>query len=340
MSKVRLEELTVRYDQKTAVAGVTLELGSGEALAVLGPSGSGKSSLLRAMAGLIPIASGRVWLDGKEQTNVPTYRRKVGLMFQNHALFPHLNVAENVAFGLRMAGVSREERRFQTLEMLTLVGLKERATAPVSELSGGEQQRVALARTLAPSPQVVLLDEPLGSLDRALRNGLLITMKDAFAQTGATVMLVTHDQAEAFALGGHVGIMRSGRLVQVGSHTDLWNRPADGWIARFLGQHNVLLATDLPHGFWAGPSSHELVIRPESLCLLAGSEEAELGATDRLLPGRVVATEFRGGYTSVRVAVDRNQFPIDLDVFVLTHTPAVGELVKIVVPATAITSLR
>ena len=343
MSEVSLSGVCVAYESKQAVADVSLTLPSGVALALLGPSGSGKSSLLRAVAGLVPTQSGSVWLAGQDQAGIPTHRRHVGLMFQGHALFPHLNVAENVAFGLRMGKMPRKQAALVVEEMLTLVGLSDRAEAGVAELSGGEQQRVALARTLAPRPAVVLLDEPLGSLDRALRVELLGTMKRAFAETGATVILVTHDQPEAFALGGQIGIMRAGRLVQLGSQSDLWHQPSDAWVARFLGQRNVLESTLLPMALQDQVAADRVVLRPEQLRLepVAASEVVRetTSSTHWRLPGTVVATEFRAGLTSVLVAVAGDELPISLEVFVLAQPPSPGDAVSVVVPASAVVGL-
>lgn len=338
MSEVKLDNVCVAYDGKPAVVDVSLQIAGGASLALLGPSGSGKSSLLRAIAGLVPMQSGLVKLGGRPQVGVPTYRRKIGLMFQNHALFPHLNVAGNVAFGLRMAGMPRVGRATVVAEMLALVGLADRAEAAVGELSGGEQQRVALARTLAPQPQVVLLDEPLGSLDRVLRAELLDTMKHAFSQTGATSVLVTHDQSEAFALGGEVGIMRAGRLVQIGSQAEVWDAPADAWTARFLGLKNVLSFDQFPVGFWSGLPQSDSVLRPELLKLLPGHTPATSSGEWRLA-GEVIAVDFRAGLRSVFVRCVGETAPLDLEVFVLTGHPKPGDLVTVVVGQDAVAGL-
>lgn len=234
MSDLSIDRVTVRYGDRTAVDDVSLAVPSGTTVAVLGPSGCGKSSLLRAVAGFEPLADGRIVLAGRDLAGVPTYRRGVGLMFQEHALFAHLDVAGNVGFGLRMQRIPRPELSERVAEMIDLVGLSGRERARVDELSGGERQRVALARTLAPRPGVVMFDEPLGSLDRALRRDLVEVLGTAFTATGATVLYVTHDQSEAFALADRVAVMRAGRVVRVDSPAAIMADPGDGWVADFL----------------------------------------------------------------------------------------------------------
>ena len=234
-----VENVTVHFGQLAALDGVTLDLGEGEIVAVLGSSGSGKSTLLRVIAGLQRPDAGRVVLDGEDLATIPPHRRGIGLVFQDHALFHHRDVRGNVAFGLRMRGddgpaVDRRVR--QLLELVGLAGYEQRA---IATLSGGERQRVALARALAPEPRVLLLDEPLGSLDRLLRDRLLEELQRIFAELSVTALYVTHDRAEAFALGDRVAVMRTGRVVQVGTADELWARPADEDVARFLGLANV-----------------------------------------------------------------------------------------------------
>jgi thiamine transport system ATP-binding protein len=228
--------VTVRFDAKVAVDGLTLDVADGEVVTVLGESGSGKSTLLRVIAGLQRPSAGRVLLDGHDLGSVPPHRRGIGMVFQDHALFHHRDVAGNVAFGLRMRGDDPDEVELRVRTLLDLVGLPGFEQRSVATLSGGEQQRVALARALAPEPRVLLLDEPLGSLDRRLRDRLLIDLDRLFAEIRLTALYVTHDQAEAFALGDRVAVMRDGRIAQTGTPDELWAQPADEDIARFLGQ--------------------------------------------------------------------------------------------------------
>ena len=234
-----IENVTVCFGQLAALDGVTLDVGDGEIVAVLGPSGSGKSTLLRVIAGLQRPDAGRVVLDGEDLATIPPHRRGIGLVFQDHALFHHRDVRGNVAFGLRMRGDDGTAIDRRVRELLELVGLAGYEHRAIATLSGGEQQRVALARALAPEPRVLLLDEPLGSLDRRLRDRLLEELGRIFAEVGVTALYVTHDQAEAFALGDRVAIMRTGRVAQVGTADELWARPADEDVARFLGLANV-----------------------------------------------------------------------------------------------------
>ena len=236
---LRIEDVTVEFEGKVALDGVTLDVADSEVVTLLGPSGSGKSTLLRVVAGLQRPDAGRVSLDGDDITSVPPHRRGIGLVFQDHALFDHRDGQGNVAFGLRMRGDSRDEIEERASELLKLVGLTGYGRRSIATLSGGEQQRVALARALAPAPRVLLLDEPLGSLDRRLRDRLLEDLEEVFERISLTALYVTHDQAEAFALGDRVAIMRAGRIVQVGTADELWTRPADEDTARFLGLGNV-----------------------------------------------------------------------------------------------------
>ena len=234
----------VRFGDVPAVTGAALDLGAGELLALLGPSGCGKSTLLRAIAGLEPLAAGTISLDGDDITAVSPEVRPFGLMFQDHALFPHRNVGQNVEFGLRMNDVDPGARRERVVELLELVGLAGYERRAVTTLSGGEAQRVALARALAPAPRVLLLDEPLGSLDRHLRDRLIGELPAVLDATGTAVIHVTHDHDEAFALGDRVGVMHDGRLHQTDPPAEVWAAPRSLVVARILGHTNVIEGLD------------------------------------------------------------------------------------------------
>ena len=232
----------VRFGERVALAGLDLDVVAGEVVAVLGASGSGKSTLLRAVAGLQRLDAGTVAVDGRDLVGVPVHQRGVGLMFQDHALFPHRDVAGNVGFGLRMQGLDRRATATRVAELLDLVGLPAAEERAIAELSGGEQQRVALARALAPSPAVLLLDEPLGALDRTLRDRLVDELRQLFAAQALTVVAVTHDQAEAFALADRIVVIDRGSLLQAGTPQEVWGHPTSVRAAELLG------LTNLAHG--------------------------------------------------------------------------------------------
>ncbi len=237
---LQVSDLTVRFGATVAVDHVDLEVPAGSVVAVLGPSGCGKSTLLRAVAGLEAPASGSIGYDGHDLAGVPTHKRDFALMFQDGQLFPHLDVAANVAYPLKLRHRSRDAQRARTEELLELVSLPGYANRMTATLSGGERQRVALARALAVDPRLLLLDEPLSALDRGLRERLAGDLHDILRAAGATAMLVTHDQEEAFAVADRMAVMRDGRIVQSGTLDEVWRRPADGWTAQFLGYATVL----------------------------------------------------------------------------------------------------
>jgi thiamine transport system ATP-binding protein len=254
--RVAVEGLAVAIDGRAIIEGVDLDVVEGERLALLGPSGSGKSTLLRAIAGLRTPSVGRVLLDGEDARGRPTHERGIGLVFQDGALFPHRDVAGNVGYGLEVAGVGARERRARVAEALELVGLAGAGPRAVDTLSGGEAQRVALARALAPRPRALLLDEPLGALDGPLRERLQDELRHLCDALRLTAIHVTHDVAEAFAVGHRVAVLLDGVLAQVATPEQLWRAPADERVARFLGMRN--LRTD------AGST---VLVRPEAVLL-------------------------------------------------------------------------
>jgi thiamine transport system ATP-binding protein len=303
-----IDNVTVRFGATTAVDALSLEVHNGERLSVLGPSGSGKSTLLRAIAGLEPLAEGAISWDGQDLARVPVHRRRFGLMFQDYVLFPHLDVARNVRFGLEMADMPRsaaDARVAETLELVGLTGFESRLPA---ELSGGEQQRVALARALAPRPRLLMLDEPLGALDRSLRRSLLDELSDLFSALKLPLLYVTHDHEEALAIGDRVAVMRAGRLEAVMPPRDLWLRPPNEFVARFLGFTNIVGGR---------------LIRPDAFRQDADGEIA----------GIVRSATFRGDHTLLKVEVTAgldtaSQLDVQAD---WTPVPSVGEAVRLAV---------
>ncbi|MDW4904425.1 ABC transporter ATP-binding protein [Streptomyces sp. ADMS] len=299
-----LEGATVRFGARTVLDDVGLDVAEHEIVCVLGPSGSGKSTLLRAVAGLQPLDAGRVLLDGRDLGGVPAHKREVGLMFQDHQLFPQRDVGGNVAFGLRMHQVPKAQQDIRVRELLELVGLPGATGRAVAALSGGEQQRVALARALAPRPRLLMLDEPLGQLDRSLRERLVVELRELFGRLGTTVLAVTHDQSEAFALADRVIVMRDGRIAQSGTPLEVWQRPADEFVARFLGFDNVVEATvsgqvaDTPWGKAPVPEgapqgSRTLLVRPAGVRLVPAAEGLRCTVAARTFRGTHVAVQLQ-----------------------------------------------
>ena len=246
-----LHGLRKTFGAVVAVDDVSLEAAPGEFLSLLGPSGCGKSTVLRMVAGLVEPDAGAIVLSGRDITRVPVHRRNLGLVFQSYALFPHMTVFENVAFGLRRRRVAEAELRPRVERVLELVRLDQLGARHPRELSGGQQQRVALARALVTEPSVLLLDEPLSNLDALLRDEMRVELKRLQERLGATMIFVTHDQAEALTLSDRVVVMDHGRVEQVGRPDEVYRRPATGFVARFLGRANFLagvVARRAPHG--------------------------------------------------------------------------------------------
>jgi len=305
---VRLRGLRRRFGAVPALDGLDLDLAPGELVALLGPSGCGKTTALRVLAGLEDTDSGQVLVDGVDVTTVPANRRDMGMVFQSYSLFPHLTARENVEFGLRLRGRPAGERRERAGEMLDLVGIGSHAGRYPHQLSGGQQQRVALARALAIRPRVLLLDEPLSALDAKVRVQLRDEIRRIQIEVGTTTLFVTHDQEEALAVADRVGVMRAGRLEQVGPPAEVYLRPVSAFVADFVGLSNRLpgriSGTDVqvlgfrmplvdPTAAPAGDAAVTALVRPESVEVVA--EEA--GA------GRVVAASFLGATSRVTVVL-------------------------------------
>ena len=283
MSRLTLDRLEKRYGTSVAVGSVSLEIAQGELLVLLGPSGCGKTTTLRMVAGFVPATAGDVRVDGQSIIKLPPYRREMGLVFQSYALFPHMTVAGNVAFGLEMRGMDRAAMAARVDEMLALTRLGDLAARYPRELSGGQQQRVALARALAIRPRVLLLDEPLSNLDAALRADVGRDIRLLQRAAGLTTIMVTHDQDEAMAMADRLVVMRAGFVEQVGTQEDLYERPATPFVAGFIGRSTMVPGTLADgNGFTidgaaiglagrypgAGPAT--LALRPERISLDGG----------------------------------------------------------------------
>lgn len=317
MDRLEIINLQKMYEGAPLLNGVNFHVDSGETLCLLGSSGSGKSTILRIIAGIETPDEGNVLWKGKEVSGIPVHQRRFGLMFQDYALFPHLSVSENVAFGLRMQHASRSEIETRVREALARVNMSDFVDRRVTDLSGGEQQRVALARALAPRPELLMLDEPLAALDRTLRLDLQEELRELLHQTGIPTIYVTHDQEEAIFLGDRLALLHEGRIVQSGTAEKVYRQPASIWVAQFLGLTNLLpgrvltltpLVVETACGqinplVLAGlerPVSGQtvnLLIRPTSLI-----SEDKLPSAGRI-SGEVVECRFLGDYYRLRLRI-------------------------------------
>ncbi|HKZ91941.1 MAG TPA: ABC transporter ATP-binding protein [Candidatus Limnocylindrales bacterium] len=349
---LQVSGLSVAYDGREVLHDIELGVPAGQLLCVLGPSGGGKSTLLRAVAGLEEPRAGRVRLGGRDLAGVPAHERGIGLMFQDYALFPHRDVGDNVAFGLRMQGAGRTVAHARVRELLELVGLAGAERRSVAQLSGGEQQRVALARALAPRPRLLMLDEPMGSLDRSLRERLPEELRGIFADLGLTTIYVTHDQDEALSIADRVVVLDAGRLVADGTPEALWRHPPSAWLARFLGFRNVAVARlahgrlETPWGVLPREAAHPEVIpgaeRPGASAPSSASGAVTVvlraaglvAAADGPIRGTVTSRHFRGDHVLLMVEVaDAPTLQVEARV---GEVPSVGEAVSLrVLPGSA-----
>ena len=311
---LRLEDIRKSFGSTLVLKGITFDIAEGEILAILGPSGCGKSTLLMIIAGLEKPDRGDIFWREEKINSMAPHRREFGLMFQDFVLFPHLNVQRNVAFGLEMAGVPTREIRGRAGKVLSLVGLAGFDQRDVNSLSGGEQQRVALARALAPQPKLLMLDEPLGSVDRTLRERLINDLRQILQEVKQTAIYVTHDQEEAFTIADRVVLMRAGQVEQIGTPQEIYRNPRTLFAARFLGLTNLLSAdivsrdgksyanTSIGSFPFAGEFSGRaaLLIRPDSVRLDIGGESA--------LAGKMVRKIFRGNICQAEVQIGNETF--------------------------------
>ena len=286
---VRIEGVAKRFGAITAVAGVDLDIERGELFALLGGSGCGKTTLLRMLAGFETPDSGRVLIDGQDMIGVPPHRRPVNMMFQSYALFPHMDVATNVGYGLRREGLPKPEIASRVAEALALVQLSDLATRRPAQLSGGQRQRVALARALIKRPKLLLLDEPLAALDRKLRESTRFEMVRLQEQLGLTFVMVTHDQEEAMSMATRLAVMNAGRIAQIGTPHEVYEQPASRFVADFIGIANIIA---LDGGGW-------LALRPEKIAL-----SADRPALPWTVAGRIADVAYEGDRSLYRVETD------------------------------------
>jgi putative spermidine/putrescine transport system ATP-binding protein len=342
---VALEGVSKRYGAVAALDAVDLVVYEGEFLSLLGPSGCGKTSTLNAIAGFVTPDRGRVLLDGADVTREPAWRRGLGVVFQSYALFPHMSVADNVAFGLRERGVPRREIAGRVAEALALVRLPDAGALRPDQLSGGMQQRVALARALVIRPRVLLLDEPLAALDRKLREEMRAELRDIQRAVGITTVFVTHDQHEALGLSDRVAVMHAGRLEQLGTPREVYEQPATRFVAEFIGASTVLTARVIDGGTveLAGGARIEVAATGAppgtTVHLLIRPERVEVGgAGPGAVPARVVSAMYLGDHSEVRL-----ELPGGLPLLASVRgAPAVaaGDAVTVRLPAAAFLHVR
>ncbi len=292
MASIALESVVCSYGETPVLRGVDLVIADGELHTVLGPSGCGKTTTLRLIAGFLQPDAGRILVDGREVTDLPPEKRRMGVVFQNYALFPQMTVAQNVAYGLKVARRPKAEVARAVGEYLDLVGLAEVADRNAMELSGGQQQRVALARALAPEPRVLLLDEPLSNLDAELRQRMREEIRRIQRQVGVTTLFITHDQQEALALSDTVSVMHDGAIVQTGSPREVYEHPADAFVAAFTGEVNRLRGL--------GSDGGDALVRPEALRLVPAAKAGPRA----LACGRVVSVRYEGFAIQYQVACE------------------------------------
>jgi len=298
---VRVESLTKQFDTTLAVAGLDLAIQPGELFALLGPSGCGKTTLLRMMAGLETPTSGEIYFGDRRVTQVPVHQRNIGMVFQSYALFPHMRVGENVAYGLRARKVAESDVMRRVAEALAAVEMAEYAQRSPDQLSGGQQQRVALARALATRPAVLLMDEPLSNLDARLRLSMRAEIRRLVKQVGITTVYVTHDQEEALAIADRIGVMQVGKLTQVGTPAVIYGQPASQAVASFVGHCSFVPGGLVPGGAAA------VGLRPESVRVTpraAGSRGEAEGSRLVSLPGLVETQTFVGPYLSLEIRLE------------------------------------
>jgi spermidine/putrescine transport system ATP-binding protein len=325
---IQLRTVIKRYGAHVALQGLDLEISDGEFFCLLGPSGCGKTTTLNLIGGFVAPTSGEIWIQGRRIDQLPPHKRPVNTVFQSYALFPHMNVHENVRFGLKMDKVAKAESTERVEHSLALVGLESFADRMPAQLSGGQQQRVAVARALVKRPAVLLLDEPLGALDLKLRQRLQIELTQIHRDVGTTFVYVTHDQEEAMSMADRIAVMSDGRIEQLGTPTEIYKHPASRFVADFIGDSNFFAATvtgdvaTLADGTSmpclpgrSGPAT--LMVRPESIRLEAG------GA----LAGTVVHTSFLGSYVRVAVETGAADGPVMVALNEAVQVPAVGDRV-------------
>jgi len=315
---LEVKDIHKSFGPTKALQGISFNVHSQEIVTLIGPSGCGKSTLLQIIAGLEKPDRGNIYWEGKNLSNLPTHRRDFGLMFQDYALFPHRNVFDNIAFSLQMKHVPKNEISERVKEVLELVGLPGFEKRDVNTLSGGEEQRVALARSIIHRPRLLMLDEPLGSLERNLRERLVYDLRNILKDSNQTALYVTHDQEEAFVLADQVVLMNAGRLEQIGSPAELYQKPKSVFVAQFLGMHNLLDAKIINQGKdkWVETKIGTFPIESNligNITLLIRPDFINIDRNSRCqIEGRIIEKIFRGNYHRITVNVNDSLLKFEL----------------------------
>jgi putative spermidine/putrescine transport system ATP-binding protein len=319
---LELREIRKTFGETRVLDQVNLQIREGELVTLLGPSGCGKSTLLRCVAGLTEVEEGSIILDNKNIGKLPPRNREVGMVFQSYALFPNLTVRENIEYGMKMRGASKEARRKRSDELLAVVDLEEKQDSYPQQLSGGQQQRVALARSLAVQPKVLLLDEPLSALDAKIRKSLRTEIRDIQKRYNMTTIFVTHDQEEALIMSDRVCVMNQGRIVQEGTPESLYTRPRTEFVARFMGSYNLLNRAEAIRLFGGVEAAGDsFAIRPEAITLLPADRET--GSEQKVVEGRVNNVAILGNI--LRYTVDAAEVRLTIDMLNDGHSLRAGE---------------
>jgi ABC-type Fe3+/spermidine/putrescine transport system ATPase subunit len=340
-----ITDLEVSYGATPVLKRISLAVAAGEFVALLGPSGCGKTTLLRAVSGFVPVSSGKVSVAGRDITHAPPDKRGMAMVFQSYALWPHMTTAQNLGYGLKLRRVAKPDIARRVAEILAMLKLEGFGERNVTQLSGGQRQRVALGRALAISPELLLLDEPLSNLDARIREEVRHEIKALQAKLGITTIHVTHDREEAMVMADRIAILDAGRIAQLGSPEEVYNRPNSPFVAAFMGAGNVLELEARPGDggiqIQPGPHNDAVFVKGNTLAgpVIAHfrSEAARLGpadaaASDRLLlRGRIVQASYPGGFYRYAVAVGQNQFMVDD-----ARRLALGETVGIGLPVTSL----